>query len=55
MRVFESMLTHDTHLVIIRHLTSMPFSEMLSSGKERGKWGWNQGYAECETMKPDVE
>jgi hypothetical protein len=33
----------------------MPFSEMLSSGKERGKWGWNQGYAECETIKPDVE
>jgi len=42
-REFESMLTHDIHLVIIRHLTSMPFLEMLSSGKERGKRGWNQG------------
>jgi hypothetical protein len=57
MRVFESMLTHDTHLVIIRHLTSMPFSEILSSGKERGKWGGGgkQGYGECEIIKPLVE
>jgi len=51
MSVFESMLTHDIHLVIIRHLTSMPFLEMLSSGKERGKRAGG-GIRDMQSAKP---
>ena len=49
MRVFESMLTHDIHLVITRHLACMPFSEMLSSGKEGGSGG---GIRDMQSAKP---
>ena len=41
-RVFESMLTHDIHLVITRH-------EMLSSGKRKGEAGVESG---MQSAKP---